>query len=94
MNLQDGSNPFLLFRYEDSFNRLVEIHWTDELLKLHSFPDASSVSLTPMADYNLSPILALAPMVLLLVLLKLVLVLNILTLVHADPVAVLELSCV
>lgn len=94
LNLQDGSYPFFFFRYENSFYRLVEIHWTDELLELHSLSNTSSVALTPMADYNLGTILALASVVLFLVLLKLVLVLNILTLVHADAVAVLELSCI
>jgi hypothetical protein len=94
LNLQDWSNPFFFFRYENSFYRLVEIHWTDELLELHSLSNAPSIALTPMADYNLGTVLALSSMILLLVLLKLVLVLNVLALVHADAVAVLELCCI
>ena len=92
LNLQDGSNPFFFFRYENSFYRLVEIHWTDEFLELHSLSNASGVALAPMAHHHLCTVLALAPVILLLILLKLILVLNILTLVHADAVAVLELS--
>ena len=92
LNLQDGSNPFFFFRYQNSFYRLVEIHWTDELLELHSLSNASGVALAPMAHHHLGTVLTFAPVILLLILLKLILVLNILTLVHADAVAVLELS--
>ena len=89
--LQDRCYPLFLFRYEYSFYGFVEIHRAYKLLKLHSLAYATGISLSPMTDNDWS-ILAFAPMILLLVLLKLILILNILALVHVDAVSVLELG--
>lgn len=84
--------PLLLFRDENSFNRLIEIQWTDELLLiLHAFANAARVPLSVRHYYCLSTVLAFATVVLVFVLLKLIMVVDVFCFQHGYP-PVLELG--
>lgn len=91
LDLKYRCNLFFFLRYENAFDWLIEIHWANKFLKLHALSDAASISFTPMTNNNLCPILAFSPMILLLVLLKLVLILNVFTLMHTYTIPVLKL---